>query len=65
MTQEMGRKNDKEEEGFQKYVEGKYVQPSLLPTHSGAEIAKHILFKQRKLILRSDLCKHYCFTKGP
>lgn len=38
---------------------------SLLPTYSGAEIAKHILFKQRKLILLSDLFKHYCFTKGP
>lgn len=28
MTQEMGRKHDEEEEGFQEYVESKYVQPS-------------------------------------
>lgn len=67
MTQEMGRKHDEEEEGFQEYVESKYVQPfNRHFLHSlEAEIAKHILFKQRKLILRSDLYKHYCFTKGP
>lgn len=43
-----------------------YVQPSIrkLPTLSGAEIAKHVLCKQRKWILLSDRFKHYCFTKG-